>query len=58
MAQQGMIGPADLDRGSVTDSVEAALEHIRTRTIEPFGLKRPARRPFPWLGERGLRQVA
>jgi uncharacterized protein (TIGR00730 family) len=58
MAQQGMIGPADLDLVYVTDSVEAALEHIRARTIEPFGLKRPARRPFPWLGERGLRQVA
>ena len=53
-----MIGPADLDLVYVTDSVEAALEHIRARTIEPFGLKRPARRPFSWLGERDLRQVA
>ena len=39
-----------------TDSVEEAIAHIRSKTIEPFGLKRVARirRHFPWLGERGL----
>jgi hypothetical protein len=39
----------------VTDSVEEAIEHIRAKAIEPFGLKRVVRRSFPWLGERGLR---
>jgi hypothetical protein len=36
--------------------VEDAIAHIRSKTIEPFGLKRVARvrRHFPWLGERGL----
>jgi hypothetical protein len=39
-----------------TDSVEDAIAHIRSKTIEPFGLKRVARtrRPFSWLGEPGL----
>jgi len=39
-----------------TDSVEEAIGHIQSKTIEPFGLKRVARirRYFPWLGERGL----
>ena len=40
--------------GLVTDSVEEAIEHIRAKAIEPFGLKRIARRSLPWLGERGL----
>ncbi len=54
MARRGMISPADVDLVYVTDSVEAALEHIRAKTIEPFGLKRVVRRHLPWLGERGL----
>ncbi|HEY5992230.1 MAG TPA: TIGR00730 family Rossman fold protein [Candidatus Udaeobacter sp.] len=58
MAQRGMIADADLSLIYATDSVEGAIEHIRTKTIEPFGLKRVARarrrRAFPWLGERGL----
>ena len=54
MARLGTIAPADLDLVFVTDSVEAALEHIRGKTIEPFGLKRVVRRYLPWLGERGL----
>jgi tRNA(Ile)-lysidine synthase len=40
----------------VTDSVEAAIEHIRVRAIEPFGLKRVVRRHIPWLGEQGLKR--
>ena len=55
MARLGMINPADVDLVYVTDSVEEALEHIRAKAIEPFGLKRVVRRSFPWLGERGLR---
>ena len=56
MAQRAMIGPEDLSLIFATDSVEEAIAHIRSKAIEPFGLKRVARmrRPFPWLGERGL----
>ena len=56
MAQHGMIAAADLKLIYATDSVEEAIAHIRSKAIEPFGLKRVARvrRSFPWLGERGL----
>jgi uncharacterized protein (TIGR00730 family) len=56
MAQNGMIAAADLNLIYATDSVEEAIAHIRSKAIEPFGLKRVARvrRCFPWLGERGL----
>jgi len=54
MAQLGTISVADLQLVYVTDSVEEALEHIRAKAIEPFGLRRVARRHLPWLGERGL----
>jgi predicted Rossmann-fold nucleotide-binding protein len=56
MAQRGMIADADLNLIYATDSVDEAIAHIRTKTIEPFGLKRVPRRRrhFPWLGERGL----
>ncbi len=54
MARLGMISQPDLNLVFVTDSVAEAIEHIRTRTIEPFGLRRIVRRNLPWLGERGL----
>jgi len=56
MAATGMIGATDLDLIYATDSVEEAIEHIRAKAIEPFGLKvvRRVRRTLPWLGERGL----
>ncbi len=54
MARLGMIDPGDLSLVYATDSVEEALEHIRGKTIEPFGLKRIVRRHLPWLGEQGL----
>ena len=57
MAQRRMIADADLNLIYATDSVDEAIAHIRTKTIEPFGLKsrrRGMRRHFPWLGERGL----
>src|SRR5947199_3501621 len=58
MAQRRMIADADLSLIYATDSVEEAIEHIRSKTIGPFGLKRVARarrrRAFPWLGEGGL----
>src|SRR5213083_1687976 len=56
MAERGMIAAADLRLIYATDSVDKAIAHIRSKTIEPFGLKRVAhiQRHFPWLGERGL----
>jgi uncharacterized protein (TIGR00730 family) len=58
MALRAMIAEADLRLIYATDSVEEAIEHIRSKTIGPFGLKRVARarrrRAFPWLGEGGL----
>jgi uncharacterized protein (TIGR00730 family) len=59
MAERGMIAAADLKLIYATDSIEEAIAHIRTKTIEPFGLKRirHARRHFPWLGERGLSRL-
>lgn len=54
MARRNMIADADLQLIFATDSVEAAVAHIRTKAIEPFGLRPVAhrRRPFFWLGER------
>ncbi len=56
MAQHQMISASDLSLIYATDSVEEAIAHIRSKTIEPFGLKRVTRirKHFPWLGERGL----
>jgi uncharacterized protein (TIGR00730 family) len=56
MADIGMIARADLDLIYATDSVPDAIEHIRSKAIEPFGLKtvRRLRRSWPWLGEKGL----
>ncbi|MEO8440293.1 MAG: TIGR00730 family Rossman fold protein [Spartobacteria bacterium] len=58
MARLGMIDPTDLELVYTTDSVTEAIEHIRTKAIEPFGLKRGVRRHIPWLGERGLDAAA
>jgi uncharacterized protein (TIGR00730 family) len=54
MARLGMISEPDLSLIYATDSVAEAIEHIRARAIEPFGLKRVVRRNLPWLGERGV----
>ena len=56
MARVGMISPGDLNMIFATDSVDDAIEHIRSRAIAPFGLRLVTRyrRSFPWLGERGL----
>lgn len=58
MARLGTIAPEDLQLVHVTDSVSDALEHIRQKAIEPFGLKRIVRRHLPWLGEQGLQSTA
>jgi hypothetical protein len=54
MADEGMIDRRDLDLIFATDSVEAAIAHIREKAITPFGLKLAVRRHLPWLGERAL----
>ena len=58
MANTGMIARDDLNLIYATDSVAEAIEYIRTRTIEPFGLKLVTRRPryARWLGEHGFPQ--
>jgi predicted Rossmann-fold nucleotide-binding protein len=57
MAQRGMIAGKDLSLIYATDSVDEAVAHIQSKAIEPFGLKRVARRrPVPLLGEQGLSQ--
>ena len=56
MAQRAMVAPSDLSLIYATNSVDAAIAHIESKTIKPFGLKRAARvrHHFRWLGERGL----
>jgi uncharacterized protein (TIGR00730 family) len=56
MAEFGTISPADVNLIFATDSVEAAIEYIRSKAIAPFGLKliTRTRRHLPWLGERAL----
>ncbi len=56
MASAGMIGANDVKLIYATDSVEEAIEHIREKTIKPFGLTLVTRlrRHMPWLGERSV----
>lgn len=54
MARVGTISPTDLDLIFVTDSVEAAIQHIRHKAITPFGLKLAVRQHLSLLGECGL----
>jgi hypothetical protein len=54
----GTISPKDLDLIFVTDSVDAAIAHIREKAIKPFGLKPVVRRHLPFLGECGLCDAA
>src|SRR5213075_1473127 len=55
MARVGTISPEDVKLIFPTDSVEAAISHIRQHAIEPFGL-RAVRRQLRWLGERASRR--
>lgn len=54
MADAGMISRNDLELIYATDSVEEAIAHIRSKAIEPFGLRVVRRTPrsLSWLGER------
>jgi uncharacterized protein (TIGR00730 family) len=54
IARAGMIGATDLQLIKVTDSVAEAIQHIREKAIEPFGLKYATPKFRRWLGERAL----
>jgi uncharacterized protein (TIGR00730 family) len=60
MAEFGMISEKDARLVYVTDSVEEAIAYIRSKAIEPFGLRLTTRirRHLPWLGERALPKSA
>jgi uncharacterized protein (TIGR00730 family) len=50
------INPADINLFLFTDSIEAAIEHIRKYAIDEFKLKRRKKyEPFRWLGEKRIR---
>lgn len=53
MKEKGTISPSDLDLYLVTNSVEEAVDHIRTKSIVQFGLRPKAKpKPFRWLLEK------
>ena len=56
MVKSGMIAPSDTELIHVTDSIDDAIAHIRSKAIESFGLRvvRQVRPHWRWLGERGL----
>ena len=58
MAEFGMINQTDVSLVYATDSVEDAIAHIRSKAIEPFGLRLATRirRHLPWLGEQALQK--
>ena len=56
MARVGTISASDLQLIKVTDSVTEAIEHIRDKAIEPFGLKYATPRSTRWLWESPLGQ--
>jgi uncharacterized protein (TIGR00730 family) len=60
MARLGMISPEDVDLIFATDSIDRAIEHIRTKAIAPFGLKlvMKPKRHLRWLGEQPLKPAA
>ncbi|MBX3254772.1 MAG: TIGR00730 family Rossman fold protein [Chitinophagaceae bacterium] len=50
----GTISPEDLDLVLVTDSIEEAINHLKIKSIEQFGLKYAKPKPTPWLFEKRL----
>jgi uncharacterized protein (TIGR00730 family) len=49
LKERGAIAAKDLDMLCVTDDLDAAMAHIESHAVEPFGLKRV--HPHRWLGE-------
>jgi len=48
----GTISPEDLNLVLLTDSVDAAVEHLKAKSIEQFGLKYASPKPMGWLFEK------
>ena len=55
-ARVGTMGHKDLDLIYATDSVDAAIAHIKEKAIKPFGLRQIIH-PLPLLAERGLKKA-
>ena len=55
-ARVGTMGAKDLDLIFATDSIEAAVEHIKEKAIKPFGL-RQIFHPSALLAEHGLKKA-
>jgi uncharacterized protein (TIGR00730 family) len=55
-ARVGTMGAKDLDLIYATDSIDAAVAHIKEKAIKPFGL-RPVFHPSTLLAEQGLKKV-
>lgn len=54
MKAVGTISPEDPDLVLYTDSIEEAIEHLKIKSIEQFGLKYAEPMPTGWLFEKGL----
>jgi uncharacterized protein (TIGR00730 family) len=54
-ARVGTMGPKDMDLIYATDSIEAAIAHIKEKAIKPFGLRRV--QPSVLLAEQGLKKA-
>jgi uncharacterized protein (TIGR00730 family) len=51
LAREGTVSASDLDLLLVTDSIDAAMEHLRANAVERFGLRPRRVRPSAILGE-------
>jgi uncharacterized protein (TIGR00730 family) len=56
LAFEGTIDESDLELLLITDSVAAAVEHIRRHAVDAFGLRARQAKPFGLLGEHGVEQ--
>lgn len=52
LKSEGTISPQDLDLVLLTDSIQEAVDHIKTHSIRKFGLKYADPKPQKWLLER------
>ncbi|PWU00027.1 MAG: TIGR00730 family Rossman fold protein [Bacteroidetes bacterium] len=52
MKAAGTISEVDMNLVLLTDSIEDALEHLKTKCIKTFGLKYEEPKPVPWLFEK------
>jgi uncharacterized protein (TIGR00730 family) len=55
LKERGAISAKDLDLVCVTDDLDAAMAHIESHAVEPFGLKRV--HPHRWLGEATVKST-